>query len=69
MDPIPATTILELSDYLLIIIFEYCSNEDLDNITYTCKRFQEVTENYIVFKKTLDLPLVTHRPNSRTNKL
>lgn len=63
------TTILDLSDYLLIKIFEYCSIEDLDRISYACSRFQDVTENYIVFKKTLDLPLVTHRPYSRTNKL
>lgn len=65
----PTTSILDLNDYLLIKIFEYCSIPDLDNICYTCKRFQEVTDDYIVFKKTRDLPLVTHRPNSRTNKL
>ena len=58
----------QLDDYVLLFIFEKCGDVELENLCFVCKRFFSIIQNFIYYRKSLDLLITGSRfefePNS-----
>lgn len=55
--------ILELNEYVIMKIFDYCDEKDLENLYEVCDYFQNIIENRIFYVKSLNLLLCGHNNN------
>lgn len=51
----------DLNDDVLLMIFDYCTIDDLLNLAQVCERFQEIMSQSTFSRRSLDLLLVGHR--------
>lgn len=57
-----ATIVLnDLNDYVLTLIFDHCTIDDVLRLCHVCRRFQAIIIRYTFQRKSADLLLVGHR--------
>lgn len=53
-----------LNNDILLLIFDHCSNNDLLSLSRANKRFADIIESHIFFKRSLDCLITGHRGHS-----
>lgn len=69
--PIKIMNILDLNEHTFLLICEFCSLEDLQNLYLTCRKFQDLIrrfDRHLLKKKSFDLLLTGHRNNGKIHQ-
>lgn len=69
--PTIVMNILDLNEHTLLTIFDFCSLADLQSLSITCKKFQDLVarfDGHLLKKHSFDLLITGHRNDGKIYK-